>query len=217
MSYQAQVTREILGDHPKRFNPAMIAPSSSLSSRRMNPSLTSPATVWGSTSTRNLSRVSGNTVSPGPMSVSGKRGSRLWGSVHAAGEPLLRSAIVRMPTATARSPQLRRPDQNFALHSDLQKRCGEPPRRGRNGFSHHRHVASAIAETPGMTHMTQRDAPTMEAAIARACMYARVEGLSWEMRHGASCVTLAGTHHRAVPARFPRPHPSRSRAAVMRR
>jgi hypothetical protein len=33
MSCQAQVTREILGAHPKRFNPAMIAPSSSRSSR----------------------------------------------------------------------------------------------------------------------------------------------------------------------------------------
>src|SRR5271167_4118159 len=55
-------------------------------------------------------------------------------------------------------------------------------------------------------------------AIACACMYARVEGLSCEMRHGASCVTPAGgTHHRAIPARFPRPHPSRSMAVEMRR
>jgi hypothetical protein len=68
-----------------------------------------------------------------------------------------------------------------------------------------------------MTHMTQNDAPFIEGAIACARMGARVCGLSWEMRHGASCVTPEATHHRAAPARFPRVHPSRSSTAVMRR
>ena len=68
-----------------------------------------------------------------------------------------------------------------------------------------------------MTQMTQRDGSDVEGAVARACMYARVECLSWGMRHCASCVIPAGTHHRAVPPRFPRTHPNRSRTAVMRR
>jgi hypothetical protein len=38
-----------------------------------------------------------------------------------------------------------------------------------------------------MTHMTQGDGPAMGAAIARACIFASVEALYWEMRHGASC------------------------------
>src|SRR6516162_10013167 len=96
------------------------------------------------------------------------------GSVHAGGSLFLMSAMVRMPAATVRSPQRRRADQNNDRCLAEQKRCGDPPRRGGNGFSHHRHVASAIAEAPGMT---QRDAPAMEAAFACACTYARVEGL----------------------------------------
>jgi hypothetical protein len=39
-----------------------------------------------------------------------------------------------------------------------------------------------------MTHMTQDDAPFIEGAIACARI-----GLSWKMRHSASCVTPEGT------------------------
>lgn len=125
--------------------------------------------------------------------------------------------MVRMPRTIARSAHNRAAVWNSVRCRGQQKRWRDPPRRGRNGFAHHGQVASAIADASAMTHMTQGDGPAMEAAMARACTCPPVEGLSWEMRHGASCVTPDGTHHRAVPARFPRPHPSRSRAAVMRR
>jgi hypothetical protein len=49
------------------------------------------------------------------------------------------SVKVRIPSARARSPERRSADQNSILHLAPQKRCGDPPRRPRNGRSHHLH------------------------------------------------------------------------------
>jgi hypothetical protein len=58
-------------------------------------------------------------------------------SVYAAGSAFLMSSIVTIPETKARSPNRRSAAQNVALHLGPQNRCGEPPRRGRNGCSHH--------------------------------------------------------------------------------
>ena len=100
----------------------------------------------------------------------------LGSSVHAAAAPFLMSPMVTIPATTARSPHCRSPDQNALLHLGPQKRCREPPRRGSKGLPHQRQRTSAIA-APRMTHMTQNDAPAMEAAVTRAYVRARVRGL----------------------------------------
>jgi len=58
--------------------------------------------------------------------------------------------------ARARSPNPRTADQYIFLHLAPQKRCGEPPRRARNGCSHHSHNfedPSAITEAVIARHM----------------------------------------------------------------
>ena len=59
--------------------------------------------------------------------------------MHATAMSVLMSAMVKMPLARARSPNPRTADQYIFLHLAPQKRCGEPPRRARNGRSHQRH------------------------------------------------------------------------------
>jgi hypothetical protein len=66
-------------------------------------------------------------------------------SVHAIGSPLLMSSIVKTPASMARSPHRRNADQNAVLHSLWQKRCGLPPRRGRNDLSHHSQIIVVLS------------------------------------------------------------------------
>jgi hypothetical protein len=77
-------------------------------------------------------------------------------------------------------------------------------------------VGQAEQHRVGDGFMHQRiavDQMQIERLYARARTRPQLGNASWcVMRH-----TGGGTHHRAAPARFPRPHPSRSRAAVMRR
>jgi hypothetical protein len=70
--------------------------------------------------------------------------------------PILMSAMVKMPLARARSPNPRTADQYIFLHLAAQKRCGEPPRRARNGCSHHPHDfenPSAICKAVSARHI----------------------------------------------------------------
>ena len=60
-------------------------------------------------------------------------------SVHAAGSPVLMSAIVSIPIATAFSPHRRNADQNAVRCAAEQKRLGEPPCRAGKGRPHQRH------------------------------------------------------------------------------
>jgi hypothetical protein len=65
------------------------------------------------------------------------------------------SVIVKAPLARARSPNPRTADQYIFLHVASQKRCGDPPRRARNGRSHHSHNfedPSVITETVNARH-----------------------------------------------------------------
>ena len=53
--------------------------------------------------------------------------------MHASASPFLISAMLRIPVAMAWSPHRRSADQNALRHLPPQNRCGEPPRRARNG------------------------------------------------------------------------------------
>src|SRR5438477_12155234 len=100
--------------------------------------------------------------------------------------------MISVPETSARSAHNRAAVWNAIRCRGQQKRWRDPPRRGPNGFAHHQQVASAIAEAPCMTHMTQRDGSDVEGAVARGRMYARVEALSWGLRHCASWLIPAG-------------------------
>src|SRR6516225_10409721 len=78
--------------------------------------------------------------------------------VHAAGFPFLMASSVKMPAATARSPQRRTADQNIVLHLARQKRCADPPRRARKGRPHHGHTGEVVILT-GFS-FSHREAPT---------------------------------------------------------
>jgi len=64
--------------------------------------------------------------------------------VHAFIAPFRMSSTLSKPDATATEAQRRAVDQNAILCPAQQKRCGEPPWRGRNGRLHHRHTGRVI-------------------------------------------------------------------------
>jgi hypothetical protein len=108
------------------------------------------------------------------------------GSVHAAGSRFLMASMVRIPAATARSPQRRRADQNIVLHLARQKRCADPPRRARKGRPHHgQHTGEVVMlRTPRASQSSGRAAwwswrcdlrPTFEqgSVVCRHCLRGR--------------------------------------------
>ena len=111
-------------------------------------------------------------------------------SVHGAGSPLLMSPTVRIPAATARSPHRRSAVQNAVLHFGPQKRCGLPPRRGRNDLSHQ----SQIIEVSSI----RVAAPNLPGCLARY-----VARFSYIGRHGVHGPNSA-LHSRARRARISR-------------
>ena len=132
-------------------------------------------------------------------------------SVHAAGSPFLMSAMVRMPLASARSPQPRSADQNIVLHLGPQKRCGEPPCRARNGRSHHRHEVEVSCAMTAISPMPPR------AAGRRARRRGRRRTRPQRPRQ-PRCRTSARSvhrHPRAPPGQIARPRSAtRSTASI---
>ena len=76
--------------------------------------------------------------------------------------------MVRRPSVRARSPNRRSADQYLFLHVAWQKRCGEAPRRPRNGRSHQSHKIEDPSVITPFRALTVRSAALLDVVLRSA-------------------------------------------------
>jgi hypothetical protein len=111
------------------------------------------------------------------------------------------SSMVRIPAAMARSPQRRSAVQNALRHAAPQNRCGLPPRRGRNGLSHHWQIVEvpSVMTRPSATRRRDQLAGECSDADRRECH--GCDGAGVAIKRQPNFDTIVGHHRGALRQR----------------
>ena len=142
------------------------------------------------TSTTNRTGASGGGLLLEPVPGGDEPPSLRPRSVHAWGSPFRRSATVSALHAMARSAHRRPALWKAERHAASQKICGEPHRRGLNGFPHHRQASEGVVIM----------GPLTSAAGRGDQLAGEGDGAAGRQRDGPDRARLAVEHQPDLPA-----------------